>query len=69
MPIYLADPHVDYVIRQITGTDKIKNHLSNLGFIVGETIMLVNKVDSNVIVKIKGVSLAISEELAKRILV
>ena len=69
MPIYLADVHQNVVIKQITGTDKVRTHLANLGFIVGETVMLVNKVDDNVIVKIKGVSLAISNELAKRILI
>lgn len=69
MPIYLAEPHKDLVIQRITGTDKVKKHLENLGFITGETITLVNKVDDNVIVKIKGVSLGISRELAKRILV
>ena len=69
MPIYFANLHESVVIKQITGTDKVKSHLENLGFIVGETVMLVNKVDDNVIVKIKGVSLAISNELAKRILI
>ena len=69
MPIYMADLHTDYVIREITGSDKVKAHLSNLGFIPGETINVVSRVDDNVIVKIKGVSLAISDILAKRILV
>ena len=69
MPIYLADLHAEMVIKEIKGTDKIKTHLANLGFVVGETVMLVNKVDDNVIVKIKGVSLGISRELAKRIIV
>ena len=69
MPIYLADTNENLTIVQITGEDKLKVHLENLGFIVGETIRLVSKTDDNVIVKIKGVSLAISKELAKRILV
>ena len=69
MPIYLAGLHEELTIREITGSDKVKMHLTNLGFIVGETIMVLNKVGDSVIVKIKGVSLAISRELAKRILV
>lgn len=69
MPIYLAHPHQSYKIVMITGTDKVKQHLNNLGFVVGENITLINQLDENVIVKIKGVSLAISKELAKRILV
>ena len=69
MPIYFAEPHTSLTIVEIKGNDKVRAHLHNLGFIVGETIMLVSKVDDNVIVKLKGVSLAISNELAKRILV
>ena len=69
MPIYLSAPNVPVTIREITGTDKIRGHLQNLGFIVGETITLINKVDDNVIIKVKGVSLAISRELAKRIII
>ena len=69
MPIYLADLHQNLTIKRITGTDKVKNHLANLGFVIGESVMLINRIDDNVIVKIKGVSMAISRELAKRILV
>ena len=69
MPIYLANPMESLTIKRITGTDKVKAHLENLGFVVGEPVMLVSKVNDNVIVKIKGVSLGIDRELAKRILV
>ena len=69
MPIYLAAENQSLIIKNIMGSDKMKAHLQTLGFIVGETVMVVNKVDNNVIVKIKGVSIAISMELAKRILV
>ena len=69
MPIYLANMMESHKIVQISGNDKTKAHLNNLGFIIGEEIMLINKVDDNVIVKIRGISLAISKELAKRILV
>ena len=69
MPIYLAETGKDLEIIRITGTDKIKKHLENLGFIVGEKIQVVNKVNENLIVKIKGVSMALSVELARRILV
>ena len=69
MPIYLAEPHTEVTIQRITGTDKIKNHLSNLGFTVGETVIVINKVDENVIVKVRGVSMAISHELASRVIV
>ena len=69
MPLYLADWEVPLIIREIKGTDKIKRHLNNLGFTVGETIEIMNSVNNNLIVRIKGVKMALSEELAKRIFV
>lgn len=69
MPVCLASPMVSMTIQRISGSDKVKTHLESLGFIPGEEVMLINRVNDNVILKIKGVSLAISEELAKRILV
>ena len=69
MPIYMADPGQSLTIQRITGTDKVKTHLENLGFVVGTEVLLVNRRDENVIVKVKGVTLAISRDLAKRILV
>ena len=69
MPLYMAEYGHDLVIARIAGSDKIKKHLENMGFVVGTTVQIVNKVDENVIVKVKGVSIAISHELAKRIFV
>ena len=67
MPLYMAGIGQDAVISRITGTDAMKTHLQTLGFVVGEKIHVINKVDENVIVKVKGVSVAISHELSKRI--
>ena len=69
MPISMATPGEKLIIARVGGTDKIKRHLNNLGFIEGEPIMVINKIDDNVIVKLKGVSLAITNELAKKIFV
>ena len=69
MPICFAECNKDLVIRQITGSDKIKKHLENLGFVVGETVQVINKVNNNIIVRVKGVKMAISDELARRILI
>ena len=69
MPLYLAHPNEWLEVKRVTGTDKVKSHLENLGFIIGESVMLISMIDDDVIVKVKGVSLAISRDLAKRILV
>ena len=67
MPLYMATNGQDVVITGITGTDKMKKHLENLGFVVGTELHIVTKANENIIVKVKGVSVAISHELSKRI--
>ena len=69
MPICFADVNQEVVIKDIKGNDKIKKHLQTLGFQIGEVVTIVNKVDENIILKIKGVSMAISMELARRIII
>ena len=67
MPISVAPTGEPLTIKRISGNDKIKMHLHNLGFIEGEEIMVINKINDNVIVKLKGVSLAITCDLAIKI--
>ena len=67
MPLYLADSEQWVSITKITGSDQVKKRLETMGFTVGEQVKIVNRVEENVIVKIKGVSVALSHELAKRI--
>ena len=69
MPICFADVNQEVVIQRITGSDKVKQHLEKLGLVVGETITIVNKANEDLIIKVKGVSMAISHDLAKRIFI
>ena len=69
MPISLAHPNETLTIKRLGGSEKIKMHLRNLGFIEGEPVIIISKINKNVIVKIKGVSLAITYELANKIFV
>ena len=69
MPISLASPCEELTIKRLGGSDKIQMHLRNLGFVEGTPVVIISKIDKNVIVKIKGVSLAITYELANKIFV
>ena len=69
MPISMAEPNKEMIISRIGGSEKIKKHLQNMGFIVGEPITVINKINDNVIVKLKGVSLAVTSDLAAKIYV
>ena len=69
MPISLATPGVELTIKRLGGSEKIQMHLRNLGFVEGAPLIIINKINKNVIVKIMGVSLAITYELANKIFV
>ena len=50
MPLVFADDGEINVIRAIKGTDEIRHHLSNLGFVVGGTVQIISRMGGNVIV-------------------
>lgn len=69
MPLLFANVDEDNVIKKIGGSVQMKHHLENLGFIPGSSIRVINKSNGNIIVNVKDVRIAISKELAKKIIV
>lgn len=69
MPLLLANIDEDNVIKKVGGSIETKHHLENLGFVPGSAIRIVNRSKGNIIVNIKDTRVAISEELAKKIIV
>ena len=47
----------------------MKKHLEDLGFVAGGTVSIVSSLGGNVIVKVKEARVAISEEMARKIMV
>ena len=47
----------------------MKKHLENLGFVVGTGVSVINTIGGNVIVKVKESRVAISQEMAQKIMV
>jgi len=43
--------------------------LENLGFVVGSTVTIVNTMGGNLIVKVKEARIAISKEMAQKIMI
>ena len=48
---------------------EIKKHLENLGFVVGGNVRIVNRLGNNVIVNVKDARVAISQEMAMKIMI
>ncbi len=69
MPLTIVDVGEDYIIKRVGGKPDVKKHLENLGFVPGSEIKVISRISGNIIVNVKETRIAISEELARRILV
>ncbi|EUB15245.1 FeoA domain protein [Shuttleworthella sp. MSX8B] len=69
MPLSMADQGSKNTIIKINGRDSVRNHLSELGFVPGEEVMVVSDNGSNLIVQIKSSRVAIDAGMANRIMV
>ena len=69
MPLTLAEIGEENIVKRITGKQQVKSHLEDLGFVVGSPITVINTIGGNVIVNIKESRIAISREMAQKIMV
>lgn len=69
MPLAFAQVGEENIIRRIGGKPEVKKHLENLGFVVGGNVKIISKLGSNVIVNVKEARVAISSEMAQKIMV
>ena len=69
MPLTLAEIGKENIVKRITGKQQVKSHLEDLGFVVGSPITVINTIGGNVIVYIKESRIAISREMAQKIMV
>ena len=69
MPLSLAPTGEEKVIKRIGGSPQVKRHLENLGFVAGGSVTVVNELSDNVIVNVKEARVAISKEMALKIMV
>lgn len=69
MPLIYAEKGRPQIVRKIGGSPEVKKHLEDLGFHVGGQVSVVNSLGENLIVKVKESRVAVSDELAKKIMV
>ena len=69
MPLYLSGAGEEAVILRLGGTPELKKHLGDMGFVVGGTVTVLNTIGGNLIVKVKESRVALSREMAGKIMV
>ena len=67
MPLTLMSPGEDAIIQRIGGKPEVRQHLENLGFVVGGNVSVINTIGGNLIVNVKEARVAISREMAQKI--
>lgn len=69
IPLLLADIGQESIVRKVGGTAEVKQHLADLGFKIGAPVTVVSAIGGNVIVKVMESRVAISREMAQKIMV
>ena len=69
MPLTLAEVGEVNIIRKFGGRPEVRTHLENLGFVAGGAVTVINTIGGNVIVNVKESRIAISKEMAQKIMI
>lgn len=69
MPLTFADIGEVNIIKKIGGKPEVRQHLENLGFVTGGTVSIISTMGGNLIVNVKEARVAISKEMAGKIMV
>ena len=69
MPLTFAPVGEEIVIKKVGGKPEVRKHLENLGFVAGSRVTVLTTLGGNVIVHIKESRIAISRELAGKIMI
>ena len=61
MPLTMAKPGETNSIRKITGKDDVRQHLAELGFVVGERVKVITEISGNMILQVKESRIALNK--------
>ena len=69
MPLTLALVGEENMIRKVGGSPETKKHLEDMGFVAGGSVTVISTIAGNLIVNVKESRVAISREMAGRIMI
>lgn len=69
MPLTLCQVGEESIIKKVGGKGDTKKFLKNLGFVAGSSVTVVSVMSGNLIVNIKESRVALSKEMASKIMV
>ena len=69
MPLVLAEAGEENIIRKVGGSAEMRQHLEDMGFVAGGSVTVMSVIGGNLIVKVKESRVALSREMAQKIMV
>ena len=69
MPLTLANIGEENIIKKVGGKPETRKFLENLGFVAGSSVTIISEMGGNVIVGVKDSRVAVSKEMASKIMV
>ena len=69
MPLTMVGTGETVTITGITGKDEVRQHLAELGFVVGAAVTVVNSINGNLIINVMDSRVALDKSMAARIMV
>ena len=69
MPLTLANVGEENIIKKVGGNPETRKFLENLGFVAGGSVIVVSEIGGNVIVNVKESRVAVSKEMASKIMI
>ena len=69
MPMTILKPGVEASVKKVGGKEETRQFLAKLGFVPGSRITIITEISGNMIVSIKESRVAISREMAAKIIV
>jgi len=69
MPLTFASVGETNIIKKVGGLPSVRAHLEDLGFVPGADVTVITTNGGNVIVNVKETRIAISKEMASKIMI
>ena len=69
MPLTMAREGEVTSIKRVGGNEEVRRHLENMGFVPGTNVTVISVNNGNVIVNVKDARVAISKEMANKIMI
>ena len=68
-PLSMVPQGETVTIAKITGRDEVRQHLAELGFVIGTEVTVVSVLSGNVIVQVRDSRIGLDVSMASRIMV